>query len=170
MTGFGSMAGEDGAPPMGERPSRWPHEIVPDPVPDGRLPPLRSLETLSARKARLAEAALARARHAWSVAARALDDARQALDDQVAFVADERQRLLQERQASTEGGAALRRWREADQQLLDSIPPRRKAVVASQRALASAEQLLERAQLEQRRLARRHEKFDMMIEQIQEEA
>jgi|GEM_PF-6233781 len=155
---------------LADRPGRWPHEILPDPVPDARLPPLRSIEALAARKAQLAEVALARARQQRQAAADAVVAAEDALAARIQFVQEERARQLKEHQATAEGGSALRRWRQADQALLDSIPPCRTAVADSQSALRAAEQALLRAQDEQQRRARRHEKFDMLIEQIVEDA
>lgn len=155
---------------LAARPARWPHEIAPDPVADTRLPPLRSLEKLAARKAQLAEAALARARHVHAQAVQAVEDARRALDDRVAFVAAERHRLRLECQSNAEGGMDLRRWREDDQRLLESIPPFRTTLEARKRALTVAEQALMQAQDNQRQRARRREKFDMLIEQIEEDA
>lgn len=149
--------------------ARWPHEISPDPVPDPRLRPLRALESLAGRRARLAEAALARARHAQAQACLALMEARQALQDCVAFVEQERIRLREERQASPDAGTALRRWREADQRLLDSIPPCQAAVARREQELEAAESALLRAQDDYRQRARRREKFGMLIEQIVEE-
>ncbi|ALV08291.1 hypothetical protein [Roseateles depolymerans] len=155
---------------LAEAPARWPHEIAPDPLPDGRLRPLGMMESLAGRRARLAEAALARARHAQEQACLALEEARQALEDRVAFVAQERIRLRDERQASPDAGMALRRWREADQRLLDSIPPCRQAVTDCEQALERAEVALLQAQETHRQRTRRHEKFGMLIEQIVEEA
>ncbi len=158
----------DGA--LGERPARWPHEIAPDPKPDERLKPLRALESVADRRAKLAEAALARARHARAQAEEALAAAEEALTAQVKFVEVERLRLRQERQASPDAGNALRRWREDDQRLIDSIPPCREAVRARERGLEAATGALLRAQQDHRQRTRRHEKFDLLIEQIVEES
>lgn len=155
---------------LGQPPARWPHEIAPDPVPDPRLRPLGKMESLAGRRARLAEAALARARHAQAQACMALDDARQALEDGKVFVAQERVRIREERQACPDAGTALRRWREADQRLLDSIPPLRAAVTQRERELEAAETALLQAQDARRQRARRHEKFGMLIQQISEAA
>lgn len=155
---------------LADAPARWPHDLAPDPVPDARLRPLGLMESLAGRRARLAEAALARARHGQALACLALEEARQALEDRVAFVAQERVRLRDECQASPDAGTALRRWREADQRLLDSIPPCRHAVTACEQALEAAESALLQAQETHRQRARRHEKFGMLIEQIEEEA
>ncbi|OWQ88270.1 hypothetical protein CDN98_09105 [Roseateles terrae] len=167
------MAGGDGHSgegALGDRPARWPHEIAPDPPPDARLGPLRSLESLADRRAQLAEAALARARHARAQAELALQEAHEALAAQVKFVEVERIRLREACQTSTDGAQALRRWREDDQRLIDSIPPCREAVKARERGLEAANGALLRAQQEHRQRTRRHEKFDMLIEQMVEEA
>ena len=163
----GNRSSGDGA--LGDRPARWPHEIAPDPTPDARLRPLRSLESLADRRSRLAEAALARARHVRAQAEQALQAAQEALTAQVQFVEVERMRLREACQASTDGAQALRRWREDDQRLIDSIPPCREAVKARERGLEAANSAWLRAQQEHRQRVRRHEKFDMMIEQIVEE-
>lgn len=155
---------------LADTPARWPHDIPPDPVPDARLRPLGMMESLAGRRVRLAEAALARARHAQEQAVLALEKARQALENRVAFVAQERVRLRDECQASPDAGSALRRWREADQRLLDSIPPCRHAVTEREQALEVAEAALLQAQETHRQRTRRHEKFGMLIEQIVEEA
>ncbi|WAC75182.1 hypothetical protein OU995_10970 [Roseateles sp. SL47] len=157
-------------PALGDRPARWPHELAAEPAPDARLPPLRAIESLATRRARLAEAALARARHAQALARQALEAARQALDERVSFVASERARLVVERQNSVEASTALKRWREADQQLINSIPPCRALVAQRQQALEAADLALVRAQDEHRKRSKRREKFDMLIDTLIEEA
>lgn len=146
---------------------RW-HEPEPVTPPDPRIPDVRRLEALAERRLRLADAALLRARREAEAAEQALAQAEQALADQITHVADERQRLLAERQALAGASGALRIWRQEDERLLASIPPRRHAVTQARAVHEEAETALYEAMEVQQRLSRKKEKYSLLIEQLLE--
>lgn len=101
-----------------------------------------------------------------AAATQALRDAEQALVDQVAYVAAERVRLREERQAEAAAASALQTWRHREAQLMASIAPRQQAVGHCRHACDDAEVALFEALERQRSLNRRKEKYGLLIEQL----
>lgn len=152
-----------------EPPRRPPHEFDTPAAPDARLPGVRQIGALAARRAMLADAELARARRADTMARDALADAEQALSDCIVDVALQRDRLLSERQADPGDGSALRRWRQQDQAQIDRIGVARRCVAARERDRDEAQIEFVRAADRQRTLTLRREKYVLLEEQLSQD-
>ncbi|UXH79527.1 type III secretion protein [Roseateles amylovorans] len=136
--------------------------------PDARLPDVRKIAAIAGRRVIMADIELRRAQLAADNAAHAHVQAEQALMDHIDWVAAERSRLSEECQQGTRDAGALRRWRQRDQALIDSVGPMRQAVDDRFRELEDAQLALAQALGRQRALSRRNEKYGILIEKLTE--
>lgn len=133
---------------------------------DPRLPDVRKISAMAAHRLVMADIELGRAQAAADQAALAHAQAEQALADHLDWVASERARLSQECQQTAADAGTLRRWRQKDQSMIDSVAPRRHAVEDRWQEHEQAQVALAQAVGRQRAQARRNEKYGILIEKL----
>lgn len=155
-----------GAVTAGKPANKRVHELEVEAPPHGWLQDAKSVEALAARRVMIADIETVKARRELREAQAALEAAESALDAQIAYVADERKRLREERANEAGGAGALQRWRRDDERLIFSVDDFRGALQEAREALEQAENRLIAAIERQRQRRGRHEKFVALTEAL----